>query len=200
MNRSESKYFKTAAKMDEALLELLEKKELAYITVKEICERAGVNRSTFYLHYENMSDLLTESLKYINNQLLDYYKPDSSGIIARLNSCSLNELYFVTPAYLTPYLNYIRDHKRVFRTALENAATLQLDSTYSKMFRHVFTPILERYNVQEQDRHYLMAFYIQGLIAIITEWLNNDCSDSIEHMITVIQQCVIRPQEENENI
>ena len=62
MNRSESKYFATAARMDEAFLELLEKKDFAYITVKEICEKAGVNRSTFYLHYENISDLLKETL------------------------------------------------------------------------------------------------------------------------------------------
>ncbi|MDY2657325.1 MAG: TetR/AcrR family transcriptional regulator [Candidatus Limiplasma sp.] len=51
MNKSESKYFHTALRMDEALITLLEKKDLEFITVKEICETAGVNRSTFYLHY-----------------------------------------------------------------------------------------------------------------------------------------------------
>ena len=50
MNKNESKYFNTAVKMDKAFLALLEKKDFAYITVKEICEEAGVNRSTFYLH------------------------------------------------------------------------------------------------------------------------------------------------------
>ena len=44
MTRSESKYFVTATKMDEAFLRLLEKKDISYITVKEICETAGVNR------------------------------------------------------------------------------------------------------------------------------------------------------------
>lgn len=38
--------------MDEALLALLEKKEFAYITIRELCAAAGVNRSTFYLHYQ----------------------------------------------------------------------------------------------------------------------------------------------------
>ena len=52
MNKSESKYYNTALLMDEALLLLLEKKDYDYITIKEICEKAGVNRSTFYLHYE----------------------------------------------------------------------------------------------------------------------------------------------------
>lgn len=37
MNRSESKYFNTARRMDEALLALLEEKDFAYITVREIC-------------------------------------------------------------------------------------------------------------------------------------------------------------------
>jgi hypothetical protein len=45
MNKNESKYFNTAVKMDKAFLALLEKKDFAYITVKEICEKAGVNRS-----------------------------------------------------------------------------------------------------------------------------------------------------------
>ena len=62
MNKSESKYFNTASKMDEAFLDLLSKKDFAYITVKEICDKAGVNRSTFYLHYETVADLLSESI------------------------------------------------------------------------------------------------------------------------------------------
>ena len=68
MNRSESKYFNTARRMDEALLSLLEEKGFAYITVREICARAGVNRSTFYLHYENMSDLLRETVEMIDER------------------------------------------------------------------------------------------------------------------------------------
>ena len=64
MNKNESKYFNTATKMDEALITLLEKKDFEYITIKEICNTAGVNRSTFYLHYENVSDLLKETTRY----------------------------------------------------------------------------------------------------------------------------------------
>ena len=56
MNKSESKYFNTAVRFDKALLSLLETKPFEYITISEICEKAEVNRSTFYLHYENTSD------------------------------------------------------------------------------------------------------------------------------------------------
>ena len=56
--------------MVEALLLLLEKKEYDVITVKEICKKAGVNRSTFYLHYNTKDDLLAETMKSINRRLL----------------------------------------------------------------------------------------------------------------------------------
>ena len=87
MNRSQSKYFATAAKMDDAFLELLERKDFAYITVKEICAAAGVNRSTFYLHYENVGDLLDESVERINRQFLDYMKQDADVFTQKMRSC-----------------------------------------------------------------------------------------------------------------
>ena len=52
MNKAESKYFNTALLMNQALLYLLEKQEIDEITIKSICLKAGVNRSTFYLHYD----------------------------------------------------------------------------------------------------------------------------------------------------
>ena len=196
MNKSESKYFATAARMDVAFLTLLEKKDFAYITVKEICEAAGVNRSTFYLHYETMADLLSESVSHMNEQFLTYMKKDSQTFVTKLRDCPLDELYLITPEYLTPYLGYIEQHKRLFRTATENAAVLGMDKSYDRMFRHVFIPILDRYGIPQQDRRYIMAFYIQGLMAIISEWLRNDCADSIAYVVDMIQRCVKRRKEE----
>lgn len=196
MNKSESKYFATAAKMDEAFLALLEKKDFAYITVKEICEAAGVNRSTFYLHYETVSDLLNESVEHMNSQFLNFMAHDSKAFVTKLHTCPLEELYLVTPEFLTPYLHYIKEHKRLFHTAVNHAKVLGMENTYSRMLRHVFTPILDRFNVPEQDRTYIMTFYISGLMAIITEWLKGNCIDSEEHIISVIQRCVMRYGEE----
>lgn len=191
MNKSESKYFNTASKMDKAFLDLLSQKDYAYITVKEICEKAGVNRSTFYLHYETVSDLLSETIEYINEQFLNY-NPDSQRIMSRLKDCPLNELYLITPKYLTPYLNYIKENRRLFKNVMENSSTLRLGETYDKMFSHVFTPILERFQVPAQDRKYIMAFYIHGIIAIVKEWIKQDCSDSVENIIFLISQCVMQ--------
>ena len=199
MNRSESRYFATAARMDEAFLTLLAKKDFEYITIKEICEVAGVNRSTFYLHYETMSDLLSESVSRMNEQFLACMEKDSDAFSAMLQNCPRNAIYLITPDYLTPYLGYIKNNKQLFRAATENAAVLGMDKSYDRMFHHVFTPILDRYGVPEQDRTYIMAFYIRGLMAIISEWLKNDCSDSITYVTGVIQQCVKIPQSETMN-
>lgn len=190
MNRSESKYFATAAKMDQAFLTLLEKKDFAYITVKEICEAAGVNRSTFYLHYETIGDLLSESVEHMNEHFLAYMKKDQDAFTDKLRHCPMEELYLVTPEYLTPYLNYIREHQRLFCTALENPVALRLENSYAGLEKHVLRPILERYGVPEQDRSYMMTFYIHGLMAIVTEWLKNGCDDPVERIIDVMQRCV----------
>lgn len=196
MNRSESKYFNTAVRMDEAFLSLLEKKDFAYITVKEICEAAGVNRSTFYLHYETLSDLLAESAQYLNERFLAHMEHDARTFVSRLHDCPLEELYLVTPEYLTPYLSFIKENQRLFRTGIENAATLHLEDSYAGLFHHVIAPILNRYGVPERDRPYLMTFYLHGLMAIISQWLKNDCADPIEYITDMIQRCVKRRREE----
>ena len=66
MEKNESKYFYTAQLMNQALLDLLEKKDIEFITITEITKKAGINRSTFYLHYENIYELLEETVKNLN--------------------------------------------------------------------------------------------------------------------------------------
>lgn len=191
VNKSESKYFATAARMDKAFLALLEKKDFEYITVKEICTAAGVNRSTFYLHYETVGDLLSESVQYIYDGFISHMKDNDVGSIPDIKSCSVNELYFITPRYLEPYLNYVLENRRLFKTAMKNAATMRLDKAYEVMFSHIFVPILERFHVPADEREYTMAFYVHGLMAIVSEWLDNDCTDSVEHVASVMHRCVM---------
>lgn len=191
MNKSESKYFNTAKKMDIAFLELLEEKDFEYITVKEICKKAGVNRSTFYLHYETVADLLSESVEYINKHFLDYMKINSIDFASKLHNCPPEELNLITPQYLTPYLSYIKEHKSIFRTTVKNAGVLNLDKSYSAMFKYIITPIMDRFKIPQERRNYIVSFYISGLMAIISEWLKDDCKDSIEEVIKIIEDCVL---------
>ena len=100
--------------------------------------------------------------------------------------------------YLTPYLNYIKEHKHLFLTATKNANALRLEDSYNHLFHFVFLPILERYQVPDEYRNYMMAFYVQGLMAIITQWLKNDCKDTVEQIIDVMQKCVRQPPNKKE--
>lgn len=195
MNKSESKYFHTARKMDLALMELLEKKEFEYITIKEICAKAGVNRSTFYLHYENTRDLLTEAVEQMLMDFREYFPQDQELVIAHVDRCPTEELLFITPEYLTPYLTYVRDHKKLIRTALRHATAMDLEKVFDRMFRHVFDPILARFDAPEGQRHYMMAFYLNGINAIITKWLETECEAPVEEIMAIITTCVIgRPE------
>ena len=190
MNRSESKYFATAVRMDEAFLELLEEKDFAYITVKEICEKAGVNRSTFYLHYETVDDLLAESAQYIIDKLIEHMPQDTAEFFDKLQTRPLEELHLITPEYLTPYLNFVKEHSRIFRTSVKQASALGMNDAYLALNRHVFTPILDRFHVPPSEQKYMMPFYINGLMAIVNEWLKEDCKDSVEHIISVMRICI----------
>ena len=190
MNGAESKYFNTAAKMDDALIALLETKSFDYITVKEICEKAGVNRSTFYLHYENIGELLDETINRLLDDFLSCFSVDFSTITMRFGDCAESELNFVSEKYLNPYLSYIRSNRRVFSTALQNSDIFGFERIYQKMFRHIFDPILSRFDYPEGHRKYVMMFYLQGIQAIVEEWLKEDCCKEIDEISDIIHECI----------
>lgn len=111
MNKSESKYFNTALLMDEALIRLLEVKDYEYITVKEICEKAGVNRSTFYLHYETVNDLLSECLENIKKRFFDSFAKKPNDFIGSIGTVPLDDLVFISSDYLRPYLTFFKENQ-----------------------------------------------------------------------------------------
>ena len=191
MNKNESKYFNTAIKMDEALITLLEKKDFEYITIKEICDTAEVNRSTFYLHYENTSDLLKETTRYIIDKHLAYYEIDQKRISLQFETCKREELLFITDEYLVSYLKFIKDNQRLFKVSIKQFNSFNMNEVYGRMFEHIFNPILERFHVPEKERAYVMKFYLTGVFAIVMEWLDKNCSDDMETVTRVITDCVM---------
>lgn len=190
MTKSESKYFNTAEKMDLALMSLLEKKPFEYITVSEVCKTASVNRSTFYLHYENLGDLLDETVRYLLDGFLAYFTDDKKSAVLGLKERELCELVFINEQYLTPYLNYIKDHRRVFGTALLHIKTFGFENIYKRMFDNIFNPILDRFNYPQDHRQYVMMYYLNGLHAIVLEWLKNDCDKSVKEISDIISVCI----------
>ncbi|MCR5154256.1 MAG: TetR/AcrR family transcriptional regulator, partial [Lachnospiraceae bacterium] len=63
----------TKKMIQEVFLDLLEKKNIEKITVKEICDKAEINRATFYKYYDNAFDLLakleTETMEKLKDEI-----------------------------------------------------------------------------------------------------------------------------------
>lgn len=178
MNKYESKYFNTARLMNEALLLLLENKDYEYITVKEICSKAGVNRSTFYLHYETIDDLLQETIEYIKKQFFNSFNGAQLNKEI-INRSSLEELVLITPEYLTPYLQFLKNNKNVFILINKKPTLFNSEMIFEKMYKELFIPILNKFDVAKENQVYVFEFYFKGVFAIITKWLSLDCNSAI---------------------
>lgn len=189
MNKNESKYFKSAEKMHNALITLLNKKDFELITVKEICEQAEVNRSTFYLHYDNSYDLLKETIEAVYKDFFSRFSADGNKEI-NLKEKSDEELFLITPNYLMPYLEFVEDNRKLFFIMYEKNEMMGAEKTYEKWFKEIFGPILTRFGVSQEEQPFIMIFYLKGIIGIINEWLARDCKESKETIISIIQKCI----------
>lgn len=190
MNKNESKYFNTAILFDEALIYLLEDKDIEYITIKEICNKAGVNRSTFYLHYENIDDLVEETMNYINKKFMNYFNENTKEFIEKIKNSKLEDLKLIEKRYLTPYLSFIKENKKIFKVSFKNPNGMKAKNKYNHLKDYILNPILDRFNIAEKEKNYLLTFYINGIMAIIKEWIDIDCKDSINDIEDIIIKCV----------
>ncbi len=85
-----------------SLIELMNDKAVNHITIKELCEKADLNRSTFYLHYTDQYQLLSE----IENDLLE----DTIQYLRNVTTdCG-------TTLYITAFLKYVKNNSSIFRS------------------------------------------------------------------------------------
>lgn len=188
MKKHESKYFYTAELMNEALLALLEKKDIEFITVSEIAKKAGVNRSTFYLHYENIYELLEETIKNLNAQFIN-----SFSLKAPFEIKSKEDAFLITDEQLIPYLNFVKRNKRVLKLIHQKPQLFQSKNTYNKLYHSIFYPAISLFVKNENEKIYNLEFFTNGVSAIIHKWLDLDCVTEIEELIQIIKKCVAYP-------
>ena len=182
MAKNESKYFNTALLMDEALLQLLQKKDFEYITIKELCKKAGVNRSTFYLHYENMNDLLKESMEMLEKK---FYASFASVIDEKPK-----DSYYITPIYLRPYLEFVKENRIIYHLICEKTSLFETQKTLNRLYKTIFQPILESHNVLKERQPIIFAYYFGGVSSMIQKWVSLDCEASVEDMMEMIMGCL----------
>ena len=174
MNKSESKYFNTALRMDEALIELLEKKDLEYITVKEICEHAEINRSTFYKHYQDVYDLMEK----LENEAVEAFEK-------LLDSYVQNE---TVPALVT-LLTSLRENRELLLPLLANSSNddfmKRLTDACSGYALSHLTPEADYTSNPKQAAVY--AYLAGGTSGIISNWLETGTQEPPQQVAELIQ-------------
>ena len=185
MKKNESKYFYTAQLMNQALLSLLEKKDLEFISVTEITKKAGVNRSTFYLHYDDIYELLEETIENINKQFIGCFNVDKLVGIK-----SKDDAFLLTEEYLIPYLNFCKQNKQILKLAHKKPQLMQNNKVYKQMYDMIFYPAISQFIKDEGQREYVLEFYTRGVVGVINKWIDGDCTTEIDVLIDIIKNCV----------
>lgn len=191
MNRSESKFHNTAVKMQSAFMGLLESKKFSDISIMDICNAAEVNRSTFYAHYDNTYELLRETHERLIDNFLRECTFDNPINITDIKNLDKNDLNFISPKHLLPYLEYVRKHKRLFKIYKDNALTFETHNIDDYLINSLFVPVFAKYGVTDKKLIvYMQKYFLRGIDAIISEWVGNDCEDDILFICEIITYCV----------
>ena len=74
--------------------------------------------------------------------------------------------------------------------AFRNPKEMQANVKYGYIKAYIVEPILKRFGVPDAYWRYYIAYYIDGTMAIIKEWLETECRDSVEMIASVIEECV----------
>ena len=188
MNKSEAKFHNTAVKMDDALVALLEQNEFSDISIMDVCEKAGVNRSTFYAHYDNLYDLLKETQE---NAITVFFDSLNSGIgPSDFSKMSADELIFISPQYLVPYLTFIKKNRRLYEV-YNNSGAFPIGEQDKQLIENIFIPVYAKNGVTDRRVvEYMSRYFISGVSAITMEWVRRGCEDDILFICEVISICV----------
>ena len=135
--------------------------------------------------------MLKEATQYILDKHFAYYDCGKTDITLRLEKCERRELIFITSEYLTPYLTFIKENRRIFRLAIKQFHVMNMDKVYNEMFKYIFEPILMEFGVPSKERTYIMKFYLTGVFAIVLEWIEGNCEEELDFVIKIIMDCVM---------
>lgn len=157
------KVINTKRKLSKSLISLLTSKSITEIDVSELCEKAGINRTTFYKHYASLYHLLDELIVQFFKRIETLFLSLSSGE----NTTS-------KVVYLLKYLKQNRE----FVTIIMNNNSFS--SISERLIQLNFICNLINSNIQYRKNAYVsedyyVDFIISGWIAAIRRWVNENC-------------------------
>lgn len=154
---------KTRAAIENAFLELLKEEDIKKITITEITKKADTNRSTFYLHYYDVYDLLD----CVENK-----------IINEIHDCILEAEQLKEKLDVKPVLEYIKDNQKIFKALLKSDSNFRFFNKLSDMFeKKLFCELFDVKSLDEKKYKRLSCFLIGGVVSLIRDWLATDMED-----------------------
>lgn len=165
----------TDKKIKKVFLDLLKEKEPEKISVSEICSRAGIHRTTFYAHYQDVNDLMRKMVGEMYGQVMGFFLEEGEP---------LKEDGFLH------LFELIRAHRDFFRVYLEISKNSGLG--------YDFLPEALRIRVDQmvsvmgwdspEELYYHQAFFCEGLSAVIRRWIALGCKEEPEKMCSIIEK------------
>lgn len=151
----------TKQALAESLIRLLRKKTLDKITIRDITDGCGVNRQTFYYHFEDIYSLV----EYIFLEDPGHYIDLNTTTLSWMEAC--RELYRVLLHDKVLILNLYRSMEgRTLRKYMFKA----LQPAILKLARHLATDI----PIKESDVVFVADSYTHGMIGLLIEWLDSN--------------------------
>lgn len=141
-----------------SLIELMHEKNINHITIKELCEHAELNRSTFYLHYTDQFALLAEIEQEMLEKTFEYLKD------ADTNSETL--------PYIEAFLTYVKKNRDIFETLLCKQENNSFQTHFVEKTMERLKEILPTMGSVDNQK-YVYTFVMHGCVHIIIEWISN---------------------------
>jgi AcrR family transcriptional regulator len=172
MNKTENRRVRmTKALLKNSLIELMKSKPINKITIKELCENADVNKSTFYLHYTNQFELLSSVEHELLSQAKEYLEKIDSD--------------YGSVQYLESLLRYIFENADVFRALLCAQDSLRFQSDFIEMSFMNLKQVLYL-DCPENTSSYVYDFLIMGCLSVIKRWINEEFNVSHKDIAQII--------------
>jgi AcrR family transcriptional regulator len=156
-----------------SLIELMHTKPLGKITIRELCDNADVNRSTFYLYYSDQISLLED----IEAELLSHVREHLEKL----------ESDYGTLPYLESMLKYIEDNAEMFRTLLCCQDSVRFQTAFVSLTMNSLAKNLQ-IRCDEPRLSYVYEYLLMGNLSVIKKWIESDFNISTQDMAKLIFQ------------
>lgn len=181
------RFVRTKKMIRNALSELVEEKGFNAISITEICDRADINRGTFYLHYTDKYDLLDK----IENDVLDELEKQTSDIGY---AYFLNDDYLNKPApFLVKLFEYLKENVIFMKAVLGPKGDPLFQIKIKKIIEtHLFDKKfgqLKKENLLVPEE-YFISYLISAHLGVIQQWFKSGMKKSPEEMALIFTKMV----------